>query len=360
MGNEAYASITRLLTAAAALFVLARCGDSTSTGPSEPVDYVVYFQSSGTSDNLWLYHVVTGVFDSVPVQIPKDGNIAVSAHGALLYVTSGQQTRVLDTKSFSTVTTIPYGSQNQYGGVAVSPDDRWIAISGNGLVVLNTRDYSVLFQDTGTMLNGVASTDSRYFLAGVDQAGGHFVYRLDLGRESPVVTRRRFPQEVWKVVPSPDNHRWYVYSTPSPSQANLYVYDVAADSIVKTLGISPGYGDLQLSVDGRILFVCNPGNGLIGLPVVSAFFAYDTDTDSLVKVIETAPLLNQYGDTIYRQTNSSFAKTPDGRKLISLGGLWNNGNPAFIVCDIESLTIDKLIEVSRVARLNRVACQGRS
>lgn len=341
-------------------FLIAGCGDGGPTKPEPPLgprDYVVYFQTAGSNFNLRFYHTETGVIDSIPLQIPLTGNIAVSPDGSHLYVTAGSQTKVLETQTLTTVATLPYGSQVTQGGVVVSPDNRWMAIFGTGVVILDPRDYSVLFTDTGRVIHGTASPDGRYFLAGAGPASSNQAYRLDLSSTPYTTTRRAFPGAVWRIVSSRDNQKWYVYTSVAGSYG-LYVYDVALDSIIYRFGIGPGYGDIRLSGDGVMLFSCSPGSPNGDLPNPSAFYAYNTVTNELIDTIWTVPVVTQNGDTQLVQGNQCFAMTPDGRKLISGGGMPSFGSPVFIEFDIQTWKIDRCIELGRYAGIRNVACQS--
>lgn len=355
MGNKSLSSIL-LPAIIAAAFLIGGCGDDGPIGPDVPKDYVVYFQTTGSPYNLRSYHILSGKIDSFPVQIPSTGNIAVSPDGSRLYITAGSQTQVLETQTFTTVATIPYGSQWKYGGVVASPDGRWLAIYGYGLVVLDARNYSVMYQDTGDMINGVSSPDSRYFMAGGGPPSAEYVYQLDLRQPPYSVVRKAFPGWVWKVIPSPDNLRWYIYATVGEFAANLYVYDVASDSVLHTQGLGAGYGDMCLSLDATILFFCSPGNGLVGPPNPSAFYAYNTISNKVTETIKTDSLVNQFGDTI-SQGNQLFSETPDGRNLIVVGGMRNYGSPGFVLFDVDKMAISKCIYLAQQARISKVTCQ---
>lgn len=335
-----------------ALFCLVTCDDK-PTEPKPAKDYVFYFNDGGYYDRYYRYFLATARVDSLIIPYEsRYTSFAVSAHGTRLYLPDRYKTVVVSTDSFQVITEINHGGSGDGGGAAVSPDNRLVAIQGNdGLYILNTSDYSLVFHDTTKVINGIFSYDNSSFYASRWLNG---VYRLSLADTLFQVTEMTFPYAIWSVVPSLNKDKWFMLVSYGQCVWSFEVYDVLLDSIIfRDSLFEYGYGDMILTLDGRFLFYTMPGTQLelcITAPY-SAFTAFDVENNEIYKIISTAgigrlPEFFPVGD---------LAMTPDGNKLLVVRGPVGG---EFIVLDVGTMEIEKYFDLGNQVWLWDATCQN--
>jgi len=245
--------------------------------PQQPKDYPVYFINY-LDATLFTYYPLSRRIDSAALGLGPQRRVAVSADGQLLYVAGPSNVVVLNAKSLDFVCELPYTAR---WGVVASPDNRLIAIMGDGLTILRTGDFTEVFVDPVKVMDGVFSADSRTFYAHGRDGVGHFTYLYWLTPlpSNPVLYQRELQSHVGYISPLKDGHRLALYLT------NYFVmYDIVADSNIFACPLWPGAGNLGVTLDEKYAFFSNP----------STMFFEEGTTDLYVFDIEG----NQICDTI--------------------------------------------------------------
>jgi WD40 repeat protein len=334
-------SATAVLTAG---FFLA-CGNDGPTAPSGPRDYTVYLANLA-SGNILAYQPTTGDVDSFIVGMPLRMQFPASADGRRLYL--GRDSVVaFDVSTHAQTAVWP----TFRWGVAVSPDNRVVAVSGGGTTVLRTSDYTVTFHDT-TTLGGLAfSADSRT-LYGVFVEHSLYdgqVYRARLDVDS-VLPPKKFPNRyVAEVLPSPDGTKWFLNSMRYVFTWAFTVYSVADDAVIFDTLFSPGMGSISMTPDGRYVFFTNPGN-LIGWgdepPSPCNIAVYDVAENRVCKVISAT---GKYGsDTADAwMPVGRMSITPDGRWLVTTS-TWSGRVAVVDISQLEIVRRDKFGDLSEL------------
>ncbi|MGH8014567.1 MAG: hypothetical protein ACREBV_00050, partial [Candidatus Zixiibacteriota bacterium] len=304
--------------------------------PFEPVgvpkDYAAYFFDGIRSDSNWYfeYHPATNTIDSVflPYRFPPQ----VSADGKQLYIRAdfSSTVAVLETDSFTVIDLLPYDAI-----LSVSPDNKFMfAWKNNGLFLLRTSDYSVIYQDS-TISDGRFSKNSKR-LYGLSNTG-RVIHRIELSDSVFESAQINAPfGVVLDFEPSKDESKIFFYLiTTFPDY--FAVYDVALDSITFLEAQQPGYGELETSPDGRFVFYSDPGQGMLGLGGPGWISVYDVDCNKVLTRISTAGVLEppyQFGLAI-----KEISITPDGRWLVALPDITQ---PAIVfAADVRKLAVVK-------------------
>jgi DNA-binding beta-propeller fold protein YncE len=248
--------------------------------------------------------------------------VTVSPDGRQLYINTGITVHVVDAGTLSPIAELPYRS---LWPVAVSPDDRLVAIAGLDLTILRTSDYSVVFSDTNYSLNGVFSSDSKtFFCAGrASSQDPYVVTSVDLSRRPYRLSRKAFSDgNVLRVVPSRNKSKWFVYLAVHTWLSAFEVYDARTDSVIFRDFLTPGAGQLALTPDDRFVFYTNPGNGATGPMPPDGFSVYDVRANSARDIIDPGFFGGVYGDSVAWWSPPTYlAVTPDGRWLVMMSGM---------------------------------------
>ena len=303
--------------------------------PFEPVDvapkdYSVYLLDPTTDpQKILTFHPTTQIIDSVEIPWEVRSGITVSADGKRLYLGLLNSVAVVDTDSFSLITELLY---DPFTAVSVSPNNEFVAITGDDLYILRTSDYSLIFNDTDKTQNGHFSNDSKsfYCAAGWGPGSRGIVYKVDLSDDSLPVQRLPFSDGgVRIIVPSLVETKWFLYLSLYTWTSAFEVYDVALDSIIFREIIVPGYGEMVMSPDGKNIFYTNPGNGSSS-PESNGFGIFDVEANA----IDTFVTGNGYfSGSNYSAPPNVMTVTPDNRWLVMLGG--SMALMAIYVYDIE-------------------------
>jgi len=331
-----YASIKAAILIAVGILGLclyfAACDRDNPVEPPQPKDYAVYFHDGGSDGVYFSYHPLTAKLETFTLPADAWQQMAVSADGELLYIPELTTVAVVDIQSRTVLTRLPY---KVTGGVAVSPDNQYLAVLGEDLHILRTTDYSVVFHDTGAwMSEGRFSADSRsFYCASGGVTSSEVAYRVRLD-SSFAVTRKAFPKgSVRYIVPSPDESKWYVYVLIS-CYAWFQVYDEILDSVIYCHPLPYGTGSLEMTRDGRYVFYTQPGN-------FNCFFGpetlwvYDANHGETVVGLETFVDTGN-ADTIWWPVGDMVV-TPDGRWLVG-GGVLNE--LGLVIVDLVRMAVD--------------------
>jgi len=304
-----------------------------------PKNYTAYFFDGSRSDSNWYfaYHPVTNTTDSVflPYAFPPQ----VSADGKRLYIRADYTSTVavLETDSFTVIDLLPYDAV-----LAVSPDNKLMfAWKNNGMYLLKTIDYSVIYQDS-TISDGRFSSNSKR-LYGLSN-DGLVIHKIELS--DSVFESAQFNAPFGVVLdfePSRDESKIYFYLITSFPDY-FAVYNIALDSAIFVEAQQPGYGELETSPDGRFVFYSDPGQGMIGLGGPGWISVYDVACNRVLTRISTAGVLeppNQLGAPIHE-----ISVTPDGRWLVALPAITTIG--VVFTVDIRKLSVVKYSGVGTI------------
>ncbi len=353
MSRSLRALLVVSLALTATWIIISACDDKPTEPPPppEPKDYPVFISDGGGSGAGYLYYTYysrTGELDTLSIGSTGIGYLAVSTDGRRLYVAYASLTIVVDIETQDTIATLPYPNSR---GIAVSPDNRYVALQGNVLTILDVDDYSVLFQDATKMRGGSFSSDGSTFYAARNGAAGSYVYRLSL--DSLSVTEKLFPywqsRGIRQVRTSADESLWFLY------QYGLEVYDVEQDSIIFADHLNHGTGSVEVTPNGRyVLYTDGYAElGGVGTPLLG-FKVYNVERNEIDMVVSTVGVAD--GERTTNMVPDDFFITPDGRyavfdNAISVG--WRD----FIVFDISQMQISKYVNVPG-AYFRNPACQN--
>jgi DNA-binding beta-propeller fold protein YncE len=297
---------------------LAGCDDDNPTKPkpAEPKDYPVYFADSYDS-LLFTYYPISRKIDTAHIPWLAEQGITASADGKRLYLATNNNVVVINAFSHELITELPYKPERP---VAVSRDNKLVAITGKDLHILCTSNYSEIFSDTDYTYNGCFSNDSKTFYCGAgwstDTVG--VVYKVNLSDNLHPVERRPMADGgVLQVVPSHDETRLYLYLGLNMWTSAFEVYDIAADSVVYSEILVPGAGQITLTPDGQYAVYTDPAATATDPQPPGTFTIYDCTADTVYRVVPTA----DYADSLCALcTPCTLTVTPDGRWLVLIAG----------------------------------------
>ncbi|RKX25620.1 MAG: hypothetical protein DRP45_05460 [Candidatus Zixiibacteriota bacterium] len=304
------------------------CNADKPTQSTVPKDYSVYFWKCVTTKSLYVYHPISRQLDTLDTDYEPYKGIVVSADGQLLYMVQGQSIAVVDADSQDLIAELPY-STNSSPGVAVSPNNEFIAVCADNLYVLSTTDYSVVFNDTDIVHEPIFSADSRtLYSVGTNGSSpeGRYMYQVAYSDSTPEATRSNDTSGyLAHVVPTPDETKLLMYFSPDTYSHSFRVFDVAADTFVFIDHLSNGLGSIGVTSDGRFAFYGNPGYDPLGRPPPSYFKIFDIEANEIEDVVSTLYFVDSV--TPYFFPIQHFAVTPDGSWLIATNG--RASNPAY-------------------------------
>ncbi len=301
-----------VLVALCAGLLVVSCNDDKPTEPDPEKDYPVYIADIN-QPRLFTYYPQSRTIDSANIPWRAEEGITVSADGRLLYLALYNEVVVVDAGSLTEVTRLPYQPDDQ---VAVSPDNRLVAIANGGLHLLSTSDYSVVFDDTVPVIHCRFSEDNQTLYC-VRQGTGS-VYTVDLGDST-------YPTSVTEVsdgllhfaVPSVDERKLMLYARYDTFLFAFEVYDRLLDSTVFQDVLVPGFGQVEITPDGRFAIYTNPGrSGTDPLPP-GTFTIYDVETNTILDTVSTL----EYELPPCICAPNMAAISPGGRWLIVIAGI---------------------------------------
>jgi len=294
--------------------VITGCDSDKPTEPGPVADYPVYFWDAASNHKLFVYHPTTKEIDSLDFPYAPVNGMTASADGKLLYLSVSNAVEVVETDSFTLVTTLPYHSRD---AVAVSPDDSLLAIMGDSLRILRTSDYSVAFLDTSRVWEGVFSDDCKTLYCAAQS--GSYIYTVRFLAADTVVSRKRLAGAGFlQAVPTLDESVMLLYLNSGNFDYWFWAYDPIGDTAVFEEFLYPGGGRIARTHDGTKAFYTNPGR-MIGPMGSSSFKVFDLLTNTVDHVVETNNFINDSTPVFVEP--GYMAITPDDRWLVALNSV---------------------------------------
>jgi hypothetical protein len=322
--------------------------------PEPPKDYPVYFRDGVNHQWCFVYYPVANRVDSLRLPVEANWGFSISPDGDLLYAFTEDRTHIVSLDSLTVVGELRY-PQYPRRGVIPSPDGQLLAMRGEiGFDIIRTSDHSLVFSDTDEGFGRCTfSHDSRYFYGCVTIGSGAayiaYIYRVDL-QDTTNVLRRELPDFIDRVPidiePSHDDRLWLLLERSGSFDYWFEVYDPEADSVIFREYMTPGWGEIDISPDGRYAFYTNPGD-LIGWPIPPpTITCYDILNNRIHKVISTENLISM--------PISSIAITPDGRWLVGNNHL---GYKFLVTMDMRKMEFVKYDSLSGLRFLHSLVIQ---
>lgn len=291
--------------------LLASCQDKPVE--PEPVKEYPVFISDVNQSKLYTYYPSTRKVDSVDIPWQTREGITVSADGKRLYLADRYKVTVINSKTYDLIAELPYQPDDW---VAVSPDNRLLAIANGGLHLLSTPDYKVVFVDTIPVIHCEFSSDSKTLYCA--RKGTKSVYQVDLVDSTYAVTLIEAASDLlYYVVPSIDQRKLFCYVHYGLWTYGFEVYDVLLDSIVFRDVLVPGAGQIAITPDGRYAVYTNPGISGTDPPPPGTFTIYDIQANNIYDSVSTI----DYVHPPCICAANTMAVTPDGKWLVTLGGI---------------------------------------
>lgn len=320
----------------------------TEPTPTEYEDYVVLIKE-GLYDHhsnwLFLYHPTTNILDTAYLSVPF-GGFEISPDGKKLFVniedTIGIGVFDLDSLDYKdslyVAEVLPYHS-----ALAVSPDNKYLAVYGtDGLYLLSTVDYSIVFHDETIVTNGYFSSNSNRFYGCNDLST--YVFVIDLEDQNFPTSIVNFGMLVTRIIPSPDETKWFLYLKLEGFYYFYSVYEPETDSIIFNDTLIPGLGEIAITPNGNFVFYSNPGNMIMaGAP---CFWVYDAQKNEMVKRICTFEISETNPPIV-----DHFTVTPDGNWLVF------SGYTFLITLDLGTLEIVHYTKIKNGGRIDQMGCQ---
>ncbi len=310
-----------------------QCGNPTEPQPVVDAEYPIYFYNRSGDQLLFEYHPTTQTMDSTIIQWDPD-KITISADGKLLYLVLHQSIVVINAKSYEFVRELPYVTLS---AVAVSNDNKLIAITGDTLRILRTSDYEIIYSDTTSeTYRGIFSHDNSTFYCGIlDSVNSGAVYKLELASPNFIKTTKSFENTgVRSIKPTHDETKWIIYSG-----LRYYIYDVAQDTFIFEGYLRAGWGSTALSADGKKVYITDPGPAGSLDWLDPAIIVFDIESNSIETIIDSILLFSD--DSTWVTNPNDVVITPDNKYLGVLGGATFLN--VFLLFDLQTLEmIDKI------------------
>lgn len=200
------------------------------------------------------------VWTTIPgIEAPSD--VAVSANGAHAYVLRWQGVSVIDTATHAIVDSIAFGAGSA-SCLAVSPDESRLYVESAGITVLDTVTHAVTATiETGPATSAVAfSADgSRVYVANVYD---DTVAVVDVSTEAVIATTSVGDAPV-AVAVSPDSRTVYVANAAYTSATGtISVIDASTQTVTATIPVGAAPNAVGVSPDGSRVFVVNYADGV--------------------------------------------------------------------------------------------------
>ncbi len=350
-----------LLTLAAVVVLLLACGDDpVGPEPVTPKEYPVYFyshfdHSGGSSDNtprFMSYNPYTDIVDTFMLPITPTYDLGISPDGQKLYIATADNVAIVDVKTKQVVGELPYPD---VPSVETSKSGSRIALLGEELWILDAADYEVLYHDTDVAWEGVFSDDGRHFYCGRGVQGGCVI----TPDSTPQQMCRPFPTGVSFLVANQiqgiqNGNRWLIYARFGSEQWLFATYDPAVDSPLFVDPLIPGSGEFAITPDERLAFYTNPGWQIGDMPPPWEISVCDLQTNTLVDRISTIHQIDSTSRDFIAA--HQICITPDGKWLVAVTRFGEN---TLILINVETLAIERYIELGGVPWLRGAVCQGR-
>lgn len=305
------------------------CDGDKPTEPDEPKDYPVYFSDPNNPPILFVYHPSNDQIDSMYIGWSAISGVHASADGELLYLGTRTSVVVLETNTFTQVAELPYKNYL----IDISPDNNYIAILGDSLIVLNTSDYSVFFSDSNRVRSPEFSQDSKKLYCRDISSYEIIEYSLETKSISNRITRTDLYGAVEEIKTSDDTTKLFLYTHLYSYTYSFTVFDITQDTITFQEIFSPGYGHLTISPNYDYVYYTNPGYDITGPFVEPNFTIFEISGNQIDRYIE----FSTGYDSIVHLPPAVLLVTPDNKYAVMLGG--QNGPHFLIKYDIEKQAI---------------------
>ena len=352
--NKARVVAATMLVMVSVHLLLTSCDKrSVEPEPEELTDYPVYFRDGVNHQWCFAYYPVANRVDSLRLPVEADWGFQVSPDGDLLYAFTEGGTHIVSLDSLRVVGELRYPQYPRRGAIP-SPDGQLLAMRGEiGFDIIRTSDHSLVFRDTDRVFGRCTfSHNSRYFYGCVqadDSSLAYYIYRVDL-QDTTNVLRRELPDFIPRVPtdiePSHDDRLWLLLERSGSFDYWFEVYDPEADSVIFREYMTPGWGEIDISPDGRYAFYTNPGDLIDGPIAPPTITCYDILLNRIHKVISTENLISM--------PIGSIAITPDGRWLV---GNNNLGNNLLLTMDMKTMEFVKYDSLSGPQLLQSLVVQ---
>ena len=298
-----------VLSVIALMCLAAACNDKSPTKSEPPPEQVVYMWDAGDSEKYFAFQPDSDKFDSFSVDFNPYYGLTASPEGGRLYGAGDEGIAVIDLATRALVQVLPYIA---YDGILASPDGRVLAVGCDSLLVLSTADYSVLYHQSHYLGAAAFSRDSKRLYSITYDT----ITVIDLSRDTTIKSQPNNLGDIVKLRLSPDESRWYLYRYHGMYTFSFAVYDVALDSMVFVLGLTPGVGDLEVTPDDSYVFFTSPGGLAFGPPPQYSFGSYNVKTGqvTLFKFNSECTAAKDF------YPMGELAVTPDGRWLTAVSG----------------------------------------
>lgn len=335
MGVRNYFSVNSILLAFLWLFLL-QCDD----GPSKPrpyvSDYDIYLRGFLTSeDDFLIYKTKTGILiDSFPMSY-SSRDPQVSADGLLLFLPGfhlTEQLAVVDAKTRSILRTVDV--RGSY--MAVSPDNRHIAIFGDSIHIVDITNYEVVYSDTTSVQPGRFNIEGDKLYCATSQCD---ILILDLATDPVTRTILDYPGFCpYLISSSIDDKILFALSYSGSRYRGFFeVYDTENDTILFQHELLTLYGHLDITPDGNYVVFAeiqeyiSPPEDPPSPRTVNIFDARNLRMKSIIPTYGVDPAhpdgLAQY----------KFVITPDSRWYIGSG-------EGITVIDLSIFQLKRIIE----------------
>jgi len=335
-------------------FIVTGCSGDKALAPTAPKDYPVYFCIAGAGNWYFEYHPSTNRVDSFYVPFQTSFGIDVSADGTRLFIGGANSIAVVDLDSKTIIEELPYK-----GDVVVSPDNRWLAVTGQDVYILQASDYSVVLHDTmKTGWSGSFAPYSGRFYCPVYDSNGFqdLVLTIDFQNE-PALSETAIPGGgVWNVIPSPDEGYWYLYLIDDFCVSRFQKYSPALGTVIKEDRLLPGHGEIDISPNGRYVFYSAPGATFIPAlwgcdPPKPAFFVYDTWSNRKIEITTERIIEEPVPEDMFVK---EMEITPDGRWLVAIDARWTS---VVAAVDLTTMTVNKCVRLLGLRQFYSLTCQ---
>ncbi len=324
----------------------------TEPPPPEPREYLAYFFDHDDPRKFYSLNPQNGQLDTLPINVVPNSRMATSPDGKLLYVTASSSVAVVNLKTYETVAELPYGGIHD---VVLSADGRWVAVFGDGVRILRTTDYSEVFVDTISSGSGSFSVDGDrfYYSPKLDGRYSARVVEVETGIElhSKLFSYGTRYLNLWRIKPSEDESRWFMYMWIGTYDFAFAVYDHTQDSIVFIDRITPGQGNMEITSDDKYAFYTSPGGPMFTSPPAYCIYVYDIASMSLDSISTVF-----YPDSTQPEYHvaNDLCLTPDGKYLV---GMERTGFDQAMIINIDSLQIERIVEIDTESYLSGLTCQ---
>ena len=345
--------------------LLVQCSDD-PTAPDKfvPSGYPVYFYDNGDNPKWYIYYPEDNYLDSAYWPISDAYTAAISPHGDRIYIDRGYgcDLVVLDVASGTQLPELP----DLCGGLWIqfSPNDEQMLAWGNKLQIMNYEDHELLLVDSAPVLSYPrysADGSLLYGAEGVDREYFYSTYRAD---DLTLVSRDTVTSNghvLWggMTYTSDDLSTWYIFTlTYGYGYGYLFIeWDREQDSILFVDSI-PSVNPEPLMIrsnDQRYIAYNNPGAVWDSVQTrPNEIRIFDTGARELADIIDTR-YVDSLGDTTYYPV-VEMAMTPDCKYLI---GISHGGDDVFLVYNLQTLSIERWVELPGHHGFGTLLCQSK-